>query len=90
MAINENAFLDELALHYLYKAESISNDRIEKVLSPNDKQLVNNVICNRKNLTSYVNNNIGYLAYDEDKKILSITAKGKKCIEDRYSEKRKS
>lgn len=88
MNINENAFLDELALHYLYKRKSINTNDMEKVLSPDDKQLVNNVICNRKNSTSYLSEIVGFLKYDENKYELSITKKGEKEIEQRYAEKR--
>ncbi|MBQ1175650.1 MAG: hypothetical protein IIX56_04540, partial [Treponema sp.] len=51
-----------------------------------DTQNVNNVISNRNNSVSYISQ--GYLEYDENKQILSITKKGKKFIDEKYSKKR--
>lgn len=86
--MNENAFFDDLLLRFLYKKKSISTIEIEEQFGGVfDGQNVNNIICNRYNGTSYINN--GLMDYDEESQILSITKKGKKFIEDEYSEKRK-
>lgn len=86
--MNENAFFDDLLLRFLYKKKSISMYEIEEQFGGVfDGQNVNNIICNRYNGTSYINK--GLMDYDEDSQILSITRKGKKFIENEYSENRR-
>lgn len=86
--MNENAFFDDLLLRFLHKKKSISTTEIEKRFGDIfDWQNVNNIICNRYNGTSYINN--GLMDYDENTQMLSITKKGKNFIEDEYSEKRR-
>ncbi|MCR8678366.1 MULTISPECIES: hypothetical protein [Campylobacter] len=87
--INHNALFDDLILLYLYEIDSVSGDDIEKIFAPHHPQLVNNVICNRRNKTSYLNENIDYIKYDEKTGELSITDKGKREIEKRYQGRRK-
>lgn len=87
--INHNAYFDDSILLYLYENGNISADTIEEVFASHHPQLVNNVICNRKNKTSYLNPNIDYIRYDEETRCLSITDKGKKEVEQRYKGRRK-
>ena len=85
--MNENAFFDDLLLSYLYKKKKASTLDIENRFGDIfDTQNVNNVISNRNNSVSYISQ--GYLEYDENKQILSITKKGKKFIDEKYSQKR--
>lgn len=85
--MNENAFFDDLLLSYLYKKKKASTLDIENRFGDIfDTQNVNNVISNRNNSVSYISQ--GYLKYDENKQILSITKKGKKFIDEKYSKKR--
>lgn len=85
--MNENAFFDDLLLSYLYKKKKASTLDIENRFGDIfDTQNVNNVISNRNNSVSYISQ--GYLEYDENKQILSITKKGKKFIDEKYSKKR--
>lgn len=85
--MNENAFFDDLLLSYLYKKKKASTLDIENRFGDIfDTQNVNNVISNRNNSVSYISQ--GYLEYDENKQILSITKKGEKFIDDKYSKKR--
>ncbi|MDE7140797.1 MAG: hypothetical protein K2O09_08640 [Treponemataceae bacterium] len=86
--MNENAFFDDLLLSFLHKKKSISTTEIEKRFGDIfDCQNVNNIICNRGNGTSYINN--GLMDYDENAQVLSITKKGENFIESKYSKKRK-
>ena len=85
--MNENAFFDDFILSYLYKKGSISTLDIETEFgNACDQQNVNNVICNRGNRTSYIRR--GYMEYDDEKHTLSITEKGRRFLEGKYSGKR--
>ena len=85
--MNQNAFFDDLLLMYLFKKGSASTNDIETHFGDlSDGQNVNNIICNRGNSTSYINR--GLIDYDENKQTLSITASGKKEIENKYSSRR--
>ncbi|MCQ2601647.1 MAG: hypothetical protein MJ184_09840 [Treponema sp.] len=85
--MNENAFFDDLLLNFLYKKKKASTIDIEKKFGDIlDTQNVNNIISNRENQVSYINQ--GYMKYDETKQTLSITKKGKDFIEEKYSRKR--
>ena len=86
--MNENAFFADLLLNFLYKKKKASTIDIEKKFGDIlDTQNVNNIISNRENQVSYINQ--GYMKYDETKQTLSITKKGKDFIEEKYYRKRR-
>lgn len=85
--MNENAFFDDLLLSFLYKKKKISTTEIEEKFGDVlDWQNVNNIICNRYNGTSYINN--GLMNYDEKTQTLSITKDGEDFIREKYSGRR--
>jgi hypothetical protein len=71
---------------YLYKVEEYNTKKMEPLFNYIDPQLINNVISNRNNSTSYIN--LGHMDYDELNQIIKITEKGKQLIEKKYSQKR--
>lgn len=82
--MNKFQFFQSLILHYLYTKDTVSTNEIEEKFGSNeDIQDVNNVVCDRSNLTSYIHK--GYMDYDEAKRTLTITAKGKQFIEEKYN-----
>lgn len=81
--MNEFQFFQKQILQYLYKKESVSTDEIEGLFGGDyDCQNVNNVISNRYNGTSYIYQ--GYMKYDSDNHILTITPKGRKFVESNF------
>lgn len=87
MSFNENAFFDEMILHYLYKRDIVSTKDIESLFGGIfDWQNVNNVISNRNKKTSYIYK--GYMNYDDVKQTLYITPSGKTYIENKYDGRR--
>lgn len=80
--MNYQRFYEQFFLMYLYEIESIKTSEMEPLLKKVDHQLINNIISNRHNKTSIIA--LGYLKYDDDNGILSITARGKKQIENDF------
>lgn len=86
---NNEYFFETQLLMYLYKKEEVSTKEIEEIFGgENDKQVVNNVICNDKNNTSLIKR--GYLQYDRNSQILTITAKGRNSVRKMFSMRRTS
>lgn len=82
--MNEFDFFQNEILEYLYKKGTVSTNEIETLFGgQGDWQNVNNVICNRGNSTSYIYK--GYMTYNETKRTLSITDKGKDFIKNKYN-----
>ncbi|MBQ7881878.1 MAG: hypothetical protein IJ312_04105 [Treponema sp.] len=84
--MNNQALYEDTVLNLLYKVGSISTLELEPLVNKVDPQLANNIICNRTKSTSYILN--GLMNYDDETQTLSITAKGRTFIEDKYSQKR--
>lgn len=81
--MNEFQFFQQQILQYLYKKGSVSTDEIEGLFGGDyDWQNVNNVISNRYNGTSYIYQ--GYMKYDANNHILTITQKGRTFVESNF------
>ncbi|MBO4858452.1 MAG: hypothetical protein J5527_08050 [Treponema sp.] len=84
--MNNQAMYEDTILNLLYKVGSMSTLELEPLVNKVDPQLANNIICNRTKSTSYILN--GLMDYDDITQTLSITTKGRKYVENKYSGKR--
>ena len=84
---NNTYFYETEILMYLYKKKEVSTLEIEKLFGgDNEKQAVNNVISDSDRNTSLIKR--GYLDYDKNNQVLTITAKGRTKIKKMFSERR--
>lgn len=86
--MNSNWFYESTLLHILYMYGSISSEDLEGFFNYHHGQNINNIISDRSNSTSLFSKK--YMKYDEDKREISITAEGKRFIEEEYSGRRSS
>lgn len=84
--MNNQALYEEILLDSLYKIGSMSTLDIESTFNYVDAQLANNVISNRGNSTSPIKK--GFIDYDEQNQIISITQAGRQEVERRFPGRR--